>query len=111
MKTTNTELSQQFSEGNFASCYDYFTNDIQWRIVGDKMLEGKEDVMKFCENMLKESENTTFKNSNMVVENNSIVIEGNCKFMNEDNTEGEVNYCDVYQFEDDKISKITSYCI
>jgi ketosteroid isomerase-like protein len=111
MKTTNTELSQQFSEGKFASCYDYLSNTIQWKIVGNKTLEGKEDVIKFCENMLKESENTTFKNFNMVVENNSIVVEGNCKFMNEDNTEGEVNYCDVYKFKDDKISKITSYCI
>jgi ketosteroid isomerase-like protein len=111
MKTTNTELGQQFSAGNFTACYDYFASDIQWKVIGNKMLEGKEEVIKFCENMLQESANTTFKNFNMVVENNSIVVEGNCKFMNEDNTEGEVSYCDVYQFEGDKISKITSYCI
>jgi ketosteroid isomerase-like protein len=111
MKPTNTELSQQFSEGNFASCYDYFASDIQWKIIGDRMIKGKEDVMKFCKNMLKESANTTFKNSNMVVENNQIVVEGNCKFLNEDKTEGEVNYCDVYIFNEDKIAKITSYCI
>jgi predicted SnoaL-like aldol condensation-catalyzing enzyme len=111
MKPTNTELSQQFSEGKFASCYDYLSDKIQWKVIGNKTLEGKEDVIKFCENMLKESANTTFKNSNMIVENNNIVVEGNCKFMNEDNSEGEVNYCDVFQFEGDKISKITSYCI
>jgi uncharacterized protein len=111
MKTISTELSQQFSAGNFTACYDYLASDIQWKVIGNKTLEGKVEVIKFCENMLKESENTTFKNSNMVVENNTIVVEGNCKFMNEDNTEGEVNYCDVFQFEGDKISKITSYCI
>jgi hypothetical protein len=61
--------------------------------------------------MLKETAHTTFKNSNMVVENNTIVVEGNCKFFNEYKTEGEVSYCDVFLFENDKISKITSYCI
>jgi ketosteroid isomerase-like protein len=111
MKSTNKQLSQQFSEGNFASCFDYFDSNIEWKIIGDKTLEGKEDVVNFCAKMLQETANTTFKNSNMVVENNNIVVEGNCKYFNEDKTEGEVNYCDVFKFENDKISKITSYCI
>jgi c-di-GMP-related signal transduction protein len=111
MKPIIIELSSKFSEGNFAFCYDYFDNNIQWKIIGNKTLQGKEAVINFCEKMLQEMANTTFKNSNMVIENNTIVVEGNCKFFNEDNTEGEVSYCDVFKFENDKILKITSYCI
>lgn len=111
MKSTSTQLSQQFSEGNFASCFDFFDNAIEWKIIGNKTLEGKEEVVNFCTKMLKETANTTFKNSNVVVENNTIVVEGNCKFLNEDDTEGMVSYCDIFLFENDRISKITSYCI
>jgi c-di-GMP-related signal transduction protein len=111
MKPITIELSNKFSEGNFAFCYDYFDTNIQWKIIGDKTLEGKEAVIHFCEKMLQENANTTFKNSNMIIENNNIVIEGNCKFLHQDNTEGEVSYCDVFTFENDKFLKITSYCI
>ena len=111
MKENNKEVSHEFSKGNFPFCYEYFADNIEWKIVGNKTLKGKENVVVYCNEMMAETAACTFNNTNVITENNSIVIEGNCQFTDADNKPGEVTYCDVFLFENDKVSNITSYCI
>ncbi len=111
MQPTNQEISNEFSRANFSFCYDRFTDGIEWKIIGNRTLKGKEDVIAFCEQMFSEMSAATFNNFNVVKENDFIVIEGRCDFTNPDNQPGEVFYCDVFRYNDEKITSITSYCI
>ncbi len=111
MRVTNKETSQQFSEGNFPFCYEYFANDIEWKVVGNEITKGKENVISHCNKMMIEMATSMFKNTNIIAEKDNIVIEGICNYTYTGHNSGEVAYCDIFSFENDKIISITSYCI
>ena len=111
MKTTIREISQKFSEGKFSSCYQFFAENIKWELAGSEITHGKEMVISTCGNMIKEMEGSTFRNKSIIVENDNVVVEGICDYVNADNQPGQVLYCDIYHFENEKIASITSYCV
>lgn len=111
MQQANKEISEQFSKGNFSFCYDHFTDEVEWKIIGNKTLKGKRDVIDYCNQMSIEMKSASLTNFNIVVENNWIVIQGDCKFVDANNKAAEVSYCDVFHFDNRKIKTITSYCI
>ncbi|GEO11062.1 nuclear transport factor 2 family protein [Segetibacter aerophilus] len=111
MQPSNKEIGERFSKGNFSFCYDYFAENIEWKIIGNTTVRGKEDVIAYCDKMSAEIGSDTLINSNTIFENNQIAIEGNCRFVGPDGKPSEIAYCDVYRFDNSKIASITSYCI
>lgn len=109
MTTEIKKISEEFSKGNFAATYNYFADDIEWKIIGDKMISGKESTIAFCTKMITEIGSSTLNNINVIAENNCVAIEGNCHFTNEEGKAAAVEYCDVFLFEKEKIKTITSY--
>ncbi|HSY62031.1 MAG TPA: nuclear transport factor 2 family protein [Cytophaga sp.] len=104
-------MSQKFSSGDFAAVYAYFSDTIEWNIIGNQVLRGKADTINFCDKMLKKMESSELTNNNVIETKEQIVIEGNCRYFDAEGKEAFVNYCDIYQFENGKIKTITSYCI
>lgn len=111
MKTTNKEISQQFSEGNFPFCYEYFADNIEWKLAGNETTKSKENVILSCDKMMKEMIPSALKNTNIIEEKENIAIEGICNYTNADNKAAEMAYCDIFRFDNDKIVSITSYCV
>ena len=111
MNTNNRLISEQFSQGNFKDVYSFFEEAIEWNIIGNQLIIGKESVIEFCNKMLVEMESSILTNANILEAGNHIVIEGKCRYFNEKGEESFVNYCDIYRFEDSKIKTIASYCI
>ena len=111
METTHKALAKAFSKGHFDFAYNHLTDDIEWHIIGDKTVTGKESVIDHCNKMLVEIASSTLNNTHIVAENDCVVIEGHCKYTNADDKDAEVAYCDVYRFENGHIKAITSYCI
>ena len=48
MQPSNKEICKAFSNGNFEYTYNFLTDDIEWDIVGDKIVKGKPAVVEFC---------------------------------------------------------------
>lgn len=111
MKATNNEISQHFSEGDFPFCYEYFSNDIEWKLVGGQATKGRENVISYCDKMMVEMAGSVLKNTNVISGDTNVAIEGICSYTSADNQPAEVLYCDVFHFDNGKISSITSYCI
>ncbi len=111
MKAPIKTIVEAFSKGNFEFVYPHFSNEIEWHIVGDKKITGKNNVIEFCNKMLIEIAGSQLNNTNVVVDDNTIAIEGYCHYSDAENKAMQVQYCDVYSFRDDKVEKITSYCI
>ena len=111
MTTTITEIAAEFSKGNFEAACPHFDENVCWEIVGDKAVKGKSDVADFCGKMTTEIAGSQLVNTNIIVAGNNVAIEGNCHYTNADNKQAQVQYCDIYCFENGKIRTITSYCI
>ncbi len=113
MNPTKKQIAEAFSGGQFEFAYPYLADDIQWNIVGDKILKGKDAIIKFCDQTAKYfSEVTTkFTMSNLVVGDNCVAIDGTAEFINKENKSSKVFSCDVYCFENGKLKEVTSYCI
>lgn len=113
MKPTNSEIAEAFSKGNFEFSYSFLTDDIKWNIVGDKILNGKEEVIEFCNQTSDyfKTVKTIFKTDNIIIDSERIAVNGSAQFINKENKTTEVSSCDIYIFENEKLKEITSYCI
>lgn len=113
MQPTNKQICREFSSGNFKFSYDYLSDDIQWNIVGDKILSGKDNVIEFCNKTAEYISGviTKFNIINLIEEDNCIAIDGTAEFINKENVTTNVSSCDLYNFKNNKIQSITSYCI
>lgn len=107
----NRQIGEAFSKGDFESVHGFFAEKIRWNIIGDQLIEGKEQVVAHCRKMLESMEGSVLHNTNVIEGGNALAIEGYCRFRNEDNQPAEVNYCDIYHFENGQVQQITSYCI
>ncbi len=105
------KICEEFSKGNFPATYIHFADDIEWKIIGDKIVSGKNNTIAFCTKMMIEIGSSTLKNINVITENNYVAIEGSCNFTNEEGKAASVEYCDVFRFEERKIKTITSYLV
>jgi len=111
METANRFISEKFSSGDFAAVYPYFSDAIEWNIVGNQVVKGKTEVVDFCNKMRIEMAGSELVNERIIETSDQIVIEGKCRYFNIEGKESFVHYCDIYLFENDKIKTISSYCI
>lgn len=113
MQPTITQLSQEFSGGNFKFTYNFIADDIVWNIVGDKILKGKDAVIEFCNATAAyfAEVTTEFVMVNLICDGKAVAIDGTAAFTNKENKRIQISSCDVYQFEEGRIKSITSYCI
>ncbi len=113
MNIKPSQIAEEFSKGNFEFAYNHLAQDIQWNIVGDKLLTGKDQVIEFCNKTAEyfREVTTEFSTSNIIADANLVAVSGIAVFINKENKRTEVSSCDVYLFEDGKLKEITSYCI
>jgi ketosteroid isomerase-like protein len=113
MKVAIKQISEEFSNGNFKFCYDYLADNIVWDIVGDKIIQGKENVIGFCNKTAQYflEVTTTFSMHNIIVDGNCVAINGTAEFINQEGKLTHISSCDVYRFKNEQLLNITSYCI
>ena len=102
--------SAAFSSGQFADTYDSMSEIVVWNLVGSALIEGKSEVIAFCEKMSREMEGSELTNTQQIVDGNLVAVQGFCRYI-KGGMPSQLFYCDVYQFEDNQIISITSYAI
>lgn len=113
-RTTQTEIAELFSIGQFDKTYDQIADNAEWIVVSENHFKGKEAIIKNCKEVDKyfKSVRTEFKTLHIISENNKVVITGTAEFSRDGIRLSFVEACDFYEFnENNKIVKITSYCI
>lgn len=86
-----------------------FTDDIErWEVGSPKRTHGKKE---FEEEVLPGPEVVQFTNriDHMIEEGNIVVAEGDARILHRDSGAVTVRYCDVFEFEGEKVRKITAY--
>lgn len=102
-----------FSKGNFSIAFPYLADEVEWNVVGDKIIKGKEHVIDFCIQTAAyfASVTTVFAIVNVITSADKVAINGTAEFINKENKTTSVSSCDVYLFENGLLTTITSYCI
>jgi ketosteroid isomerase-like protein len=113
MQPTNKEIAKAFSTGNFKMAYDYLADNMEWNIVADTSLKGKQAVIDFCNKTADyfTEQTTIFTVNNIIDDHDCIAIDGTAKFISKDNKTTHIASCDVYRFKEGKLQQLTSYCI
>lgn len=108
-----SRIAESISNHQFKSAYEYFADDIQWKMIGGTDIHGAEAVKKTCEESAAylSGINTTFTKFKTLVGENFFVIESAAEYLDEKNEKSVVSSCDIYEFSETMLVKITSYNI
>lgn len=99
-----------FAEYDESFILESVADDIQWRVIGDVEVQGKEELIRMLEQM-QEEETAELIIDNIITHGNTASVNGSAKMAN-----GEAYaFCDVYRFsgygKNAKIKEMTSYVI
>ena len=113
MQPTNKEIAEAFSTGHFKMAYDDLADNMEWNIVAETTLKGKQAVIDFCNKTAAyfTPQTTHFTVTNIIDDHDCIAIDGTAKFISKDNKTTHIASCDVYRFKEGKLQQLTSYCI
>ena len=106
-------IAQAFSGHRFADAYPHLADDVHWVLVGGPTITGRQNVIDTCEETLRELAQTTtkFAKFKTIVGTGSVVIDATGTYDTPDGTRSTVASCDIFDFVDDSILRITSYTI
>lgn len=95
---TQTQIAEAFSHGHFELTYSFLSNQVQWHIIGNVLLDGKEAVINNCQQVAGyfQSVTTNFETIHVIAANNKVAINGTAEFIREGKRVSFVEACDVY---------------
>jgi len=110
---TPKQIAGAFSSHKFESAFPYLAQDIKWNVVGGEQLDGKDGVVKACDDLANHLKDvaTSFGNFRTIVGENSVVIDSLAGYTDKDKDVSVVASCDIYTFADGKVTEVTSYNI
>lgn len=113
MNLTQTQIAEAFSNHEFERTYPYFLDTIQWHLIGNERLDGKEAVVNACQQSADylAGVTTRFSKFTVIVGTDCVVIDSTADYVDAQQKETKIASCDLYTFVDGKLSDITSYSI
>ena len=112
--TTEIEkIARAFSSHRFDQALTHLADDVVWTRVGDKPLIGRKAVKKACERTATDLNGVTteFQRFRTVVGEDSVVVESLGRYTGPGGDVSIVASCDVYDFDDERITEIVSYTV
>jgi SnoaL-like domain len=111
MSLNMDQIAEAFCSHRFVETYPYMADEIKWEIVGREQLVGREVVIDQCNQAAKflETVSTTIARLKIIRAETFVVVEGAAKFQDQENQTASVASCDVFQFSDGRLVRITSY--
>ena len=107
------QIAEAFCSHRFVETYPYMADEIKWNIVGREELIGREAVIDQCNQSAKflETVSATITKLKIIRAETFVVVEGAAQFQDQENQTSSVASCDVFQFSDGRLVKITSYVL
>ena len=117
MSEENKEIIRKVNDALFTGDYQGFlehcTDDLQWIILGDRAIQGKEALRQFAEAMAdvrpQPLEVKLFEP--IIADGDFVVARGNMTMKENDGKTEQYEFCSVYRFRGDKIAEQNSYVI
>ncbi len=108
LENSQKNICVEISKGNFELYKSFLEDDVQWNILGNNPIIGKEQVLEVLKMaQLKNFPVITIKT--IIAEGNTVVIESTGVATTKKGNPYNQTYCDVYHFKDEKINEFTTY--
>lgn len=112
-KMTNTKILHKANEfvknGDYESFLTYCTPNTKWIFVGERILNGKEEVRAYMKEFYWEP--PVFNVEKAIEEGNFVMVTGEIRLKNETGKYEHFDYCDIWRFEDGKIAELKAFVI
>ena len=112
-RETVRKVNDAFLNGNFEGFLDYCADDVQWAMVGEKTVKGKEAIRQWMREMTAANpEPPKFTVADPIIaEGDYVVARGEMKMKDKDSQPGQHSYCDLYHFRNGKIVELNSFVL
>jgi uncharacterized protein len=102
------EISVEFAKGNLAYSQMYFAEDVQWNILGNETIRGKQEIIEVSKmQQLQSFPVITIKN--IVGEGELVVVESTGEAKTRSGKPYNQTYCEVFRFNNGRLQEITTY--
>ena len=113
MSATNKEIVEKvnasFAEGSTEGFLSFAADDLTWTIVGEKTVDGKNQIREWMASM--NMEPPKFTVDNIIAEGDFVTAHGDMTMKDKDGKTVPYAYCDIYRFRDGKIVQLTSFVV
>ncbi|HEX5735447.1 MAG TPA: nuclear transport factor 2 family protein [Blastocatellia bacterium] len=106
IEKVNAAFAKNDTEGFLSFC----TEDVEWTMVGDKTVKGKDAIRKWMASM-NLTEPPKFTVDNLLADGDFVTTLGNMTMKDKDGRTAPYAYCDVYHFRGDKIAELRAFVI
>jgi uncharacterized protein len=112
-KETVRKINDAFLENNFEGFLDFCADDVQWTIIGDRSVKGKENIRQWMKSMAAENPDPPKFNviDPVIAEGDFVVARGDMTMKDKDGQTNPYSYCDIYRFSGDKIIELNSFVV
>ncbi len=104
------KVNASFENGDTEGFLSYCADDINWTMVGEKHVKGKEAVREWMKQM-DGMEPPKFSVDNLIADGDTAVCSGNMTMKDMDSKTVPYGYCDIYRFRDGKIAVLSSFMV
>ncbi|RJQ55878.1 MAG: nuclear transport factor 2 family protein [Desulfobacteraceae bacterium] len=113
MSAKNKEIVEKvnaaFAENDVEGFLSFCTDEIEWTMVGEKHVKGKEDIRIWLNSM--DMEPPKFTVDAVIAEGDSVAAHGSMTMKDKDGKAIPYAYCDVYRIRNAKIVELISFVI
>lgn len=107
-KTAVEEINAAFAANDIETFLSFCAEDVEWTIVGERSIQGKEEIRAWMGSM--DIGPPQFTVDETIAESDSVVVHGSM-IMVDDGKPASYSYCDIYRFRDGKVVKLTSFVV
>ncbi len=101
--------NENVSKGDYESFLAYCTSDTKWVFVGERILNGKEEVRAYMKEFYVEP--PVFDVELAIEDGDFVTVTGNISLKNKNGKFEHFDYCDIWRFENGKIAELKAFVI
>jgi limonene-1,2-epoxide hydrolase len=107
------QIARAFSGHQFTETYPSLAADVRWVSVGGSTIEGRDAIIAACEESIAElvGVETTFTRFLSVAGGSAVAVDAIGRYVDGDGGISVVSSCDIFEFDGELISQITSYAV
>ena len=103
------KANEYVSKGDYESFLAYCTSETKWVFVGERVLNGKEEVRAYMKEFYIEP--PVFDVELAIEDGDFVTVTGTISLKNKTGKYEHFNYCDIWRFENGKIAELKAFVI
>ncbi len=104
-----TKVDAAFGKGDIEGFLSFCAEDLEWTMVGEKIVKGKAAIRNWLASM--NTEPPKFTASKVIAEGDFVAAHGDMTMKDKDGKLIPFSYCDIYRFQNDKIVELRSFVV